>query len=624
MFSSFDVKIIIDELKNEYNIVGMKVDKVYKIGDEVRIKLYGRGRKDLVLKPGTALFATSYPKPAPQHPAGFAMQLRKHLGGLRILGIEQVGFDRIAKIEFGLFGEENLTKYYVILELFGDGNLILTDDKLTIIGALSQKVWSTRSVTTRERYAPPPAMSSPYEVDLEELIDGETEIVRRLANTMNIGGIYAEEICLRAGIDKRDHSPDPDKVREGIRTLLALPPSPAIVNGDVVPFDLLVHEGKERQAFSTLNEAADELYGKHELEQIAKKEVSKKEKQLNKLERILTTQQRTVEDYEKKSEQAQQKGNLLFAHYQFVDELIKRFYAAIKEKGWDATRSRVNAEERLSSIVKRMNEHEGTIIVELDGEEVELDITCSLNENAQRYYERAKKFKHKMKGARSAIERTQQSIEHTQKEDVAVESVEKKQRRKREWYERYRWFVSSEGHLVIGGRDARSNESIVKRHLEEGDIHVHADMTGAPQVIVKEGANASEDVLHEAGIFAVSFSKAWKMQVGGLDAYWVHPEQVTKDAPSGEFLTTGAFAIKGKKNYLKKLPLEVAIGIYKDKVMCGPITAVEKNCETNVRVVPGPRSKEDVAKRLQKMLEWDDLDEVVQALPPGTCTIVGK
>jgi predicted ribosome quality control (RQC) complex YloA/Tae2 family protein len=229
-----------------------------------------------------------------------------------------------------------------------------------------------------------------------------------------------------------------------------------------------------------------------------------------------------------------------------------------------------------------------------------------------------------MEGARTAIERTEESIERTKREDVKVESVEKKKRRKREWYERYRWFVSSEGHLVIGGRDARSNESIVKRHLEDGDIHVHADMTGAPQVIVKRGAGASESVLHEAGIFAVSFSKAWKMQVGSLDAYWVHPEQVTKDAPSGEFLTTGAFAIKGKKNYLKKLPVEVAIGVYDKKVMCGPVTAVEKNCESSIIVVPGSHSKEDVAKRLQKMLEWDDLDEIVQALPPGTCSIKEK
>jgi predicted ribosome quality control (RQC) complex YloA/Tae2 family protein len=335
MISSFDLKIIIDELTSDYALVGMKVDKVYKIGDELRIKLYGRGRQDLILKPGTAIFATSYPKVAPQHPAGFAMQLRKHLSGLRILSIEQLGFDRIAKITFGLFGEEELVKYFVYVEVFGNGNLILTDPENKIIGVLLPKAWATRTLRVRSQYEPPPSQLSPYDADAASIIDGETPIVKALATKMNMGGMYAEEICIRAGIDKQDPRPEPGALAHGIEEVLNLPKEPGIVDNAIVPFRLKIHEGKARTEFERLNQAADEIYGKWEMEKIATKELTKQEKHINKLERILATQERTIEDYEKRRSDAQERGDAIFEHYQLVDNLLKTLYSAVKNLGWD-------------------------------------------------------------------------------------------------------------------------------------------------------------------------------------------------------------------------------------------------------------------------------------------------
>lgn len=624
MISSFDTKIIVDELNNEYEIPGMKVDKVYKIGDEIRIKLYGRGRRDLILKPGEAVYVTQYPKQAPQRPSGFAMQLRKYLSGLRIMKISQLGFDRIVKLSFGLFGEkEDLIKFHVIVELFGNGNLILADDDLSIIGVLQSKVWSTRSLKAREIYEPPPQMLSPFDVDAEDILDGTSEIVKLLATKLNMGGMYAEEVCLRAGIDKHDPNPDPNLVKKGLEVLVGLAPSPAIVGGSIVPFDLLVHKGRERKPFSTLNNAADEIYGKHEMEQIAKKEVSKQQKHLSKLERILASQEKTVSQYEKKGQLAHHKGELIFSNYQLVDTLLSTLHDAVKGIGWDAVKERLaNADNAAARTVRSLDPKNGTITVVLDSDEVVLDIRKNINDNAQSYYETSKKMRHKIEGATKAMEMTRAKMERALKDDVEVKEVKKKVRKKKEWYERYRWFYTSDGHLVVGGRDARTNETIVKRYLKESDLHVHADITGAPQVIIKDAGDATDETIKEAGIFAVSFSKAWKISISSLDAYWVHPEQVTKDAPSGEFLGKGAFFIKGKKNYLHKLPVEVAIGIYKGKIMCGPLEAISKNCERHVQIVPGQMSKEQTGKRLMKIFEWDDVNDIVQALPSGTCNIV--
>ncbi|HOP08961.1 MAG TPA: NFACT family protein, partial [Candidatus Methanofastidiosa archaeon] len=333
MFSSFDVRIIVQELLDEYDILGMKVDKVYKIGEEIRIKLYGNGRRDLILKPGKAIFVTAYPKRAPQKPSGFAMQLRKYLAGLRIMNIEQIGFDRLVRISFGLYGgddKEDIIKYHLILELFGNGNLILTDHEDKIIGILQAQSWSTRSLKAKETYEPPPRMMSPYEVDIGQLVDSNYEVVKLLATKMNIGGMYAEEICLRGGLDKRDNNPDLEKMSKGIEALINLPKRPAIVKGRIVPFDLMTYAGEERTEFKTLNEAADEVYGKKEMEDIATEQVSKKDKQMNKLERILSSQLESLDSYGQKAERSQMMGDLIFENYLTVDKILNTLHKAVK------------------------------------------------------------------------------------------------------------------------------------------------------------------------------------------------------------------------------------------------------------------------------------------------------
>lgn len=42
-------------------------------------------------------------------------------------------------------------------------------------------------------------------------------------------------------------------------------------------------------------------------------------------------------------------------------------------------------------------------------------------------------------------------------------------------------------------------------------------------------------------------------------AWWVYPEQVSKSAPTGEYLTTGSMMIRGRKNYLSPQPLVMGI-----------------------------------------------------------------
>src|SRR3989338_1378632 len=126
-----------------------------------------------------------------------------------------------------------------------------------------------------------------------------------------------------------------------------------------------------------------------------------------------------------------------------------------------------------------------------------LDLTKSVEENASDYFEKAKKIKKKIKGAEDALKqhiRKLNELEAKQEKSDAEEAKKSEvQQRKKEWYEKFRWFLSSDGFLVVGGRDATSNEVVVKKHMEKGDLVFHTDMAGSPFFIIKaEGKDVPE------------------------------------------------------------------------------------------------------------------------------------
>lgn len=250
-----------------------------------------------------------------------------------------------------------------------------------------------------------------------------------------------------------------------------------------------------------------------------------------------------------------------------------------------------------------------------------LDIKKSVAENAAAYFEKAKKARRKMEGARTALEKARKKLQELTVEQGAREEKEKSQKpvlRKQNWYEKFRWFISSEGFLVIGGRDATSNEMVVKKHAEKQDIVFHTDMAGSPFFVIKtDGRQPGEATLQEVATATYVFSRAFKLGHLSTQVFWVKPEQVSKEANAGEFLPRGAFMIRGKTNYITP-EADVVIGIAKDgAIMCGPKHAIQKSCEKVVELAPGDEKPSDVAKKVRALLGGGTLDEIIRALPPG-------
>ena len=256
--------------------------------------------------------------------------------------------------------------------------------------------------------------------------------------------------------------------------------------------------------------------------------------------------------------------------------------------------------------------------------EIEIDWTKSVGENASIYFERTKKLKKKLEGAKRALAEAKEKLKKlAQKIEKERKEKRTKKERKKEWYEKFRWFFSSQGFLCIGGRDATTNEIVIKKYTEKDDLVFHADFSGAPFFVVKsQGKKIDKQSIEECGIAAGSFSKAWRLGLSYVDVYFVRPEQVSKKTKAGEYLTKGAFMIYGKKNYMK-VELKLAVSCAEGKVISGPVEAVAKQTKNYAVIIPGNEKPSAIAKEIKKNLKCDaDLDEIIRMLPPGESKIV--
>lgn len=270
---------------------------------------------------------------------------------------------------------------------------------------------------------------------------------------------------------------------------------------------------------------------------------------------------------------------------------------------------------------------------------VVLDVRKSIEANAAVYFEKAKKARKKVEGATAALERTEMKLQHLlslqeeEKKKLSAQSEVKKAAASRQgerlWFEKFRWFVSSEGFLCIGGRDASTNEIIIKKHADSSDIVFHTELSGSPFFIVKKDSNPSKVIgaatIEEAAIATASYSRAWKAGLQSVEVYWVKPEQVTKEAKSGEYLSKGGFMIYGRKNSMHSR-VELAIGVTGDgKVVGGPLTAVSASCLKSVRITQGDVKPSDAAKKIERILGLAGyLDEIIRALPAGEFKVLAN
>ncbi|MEE0901560.1 MAG: ribosome rescue protein RqcH [Methanobrevibacter sp.] len=650
--SNVDIYTISDELDNLLS--GARVDKSFQPTKDivvVRFHVPGTGRVDLVMQCGSRIHTSQYPLENPTTPPSFPMLLRKRIKGAHVVSVKQHNFDRVVEIKV------KKDKYYtLIVELFDKGNIILLDEDNNIILPLKRKQWSDRDISSKKEYKFPEERGiNPISVSAEDfktLFESDSDVVRTLAIN-GLGSLYAEEIIERANeiTEIQKNTPNNELNDNQIEalyqsltnlfdTLKNNSIKPQIVKNeskeDVVPLDLIKYEDFEKTNYETFNEACDEFYSKKVNTSIKDVKEAAWNKKVNKFEKRLRLQQETLDNFHTTIEESQHKGEVIYSNYPTIENIINVVNTArskdysFKEIGKTLKNAKKQgiAEAQIFESIDKM----GVLTLKIDDTSINIDPKVPIPENAEVYYEKAKKAKRKTKGALIAIENTKKQLEDVRaKKDIAMENIstpKKRVKKNLKWYEKLRWFLSSDGVLVIGGRDANTNENIVKKYLEPNDIYLHADIHGATSTAIKlNGTELNDNILKESGEFAASFSSAWSLGFTSQDVFWVHPDQVSKTPESGEFLPKGSFVIRGHRNYIRGARVKLAIGIvdYEGKrIMVGPIDALEAHCENFVVLKPGFTKKEAIAKKIINRINEDDLltlDDIIRVLPSGKCDI---
>ena len=701
--SSFDVARIVRELRT---MVGVRARKAYQPHyEQVVLRLNPKGKPpiDLVIVRGKRLYMSRRDRPMPNNPSPFAMLLRKHLGNSRLVAVEQVGFDRVLILTF----EHGGGRLKLVIELFRDGNVLLLDDEDVIIQPLTHVKYASRSLKRGEQYIPPPETVDPRGLDRAELDtildESNHSMIRTLAARVNLGRIYGNAVCTAAGIglDEPADSLDDEQrqalsdamtglleeLSEGEGSYLWFEDSDGLmawkaaedpVNIDSAssgisefsPIELPFMDSSMQVDIENLSAAYDAVFGAHDAIAYIRREEEKlaavgedEEEQRAKLDRRALQQRSAIERFESQAILTQVLAKSIQDNWTHVDDLLSQVNSLIENEDWQALDRKVED----VAWIDRVDPAKRTILARLPDEDnepgasVTLAVEKSVHQNAQTYFEQARTLKDKAKGAKAALERTETQATKEQAKrakEAAAGRVRLAKRSKRFWFEKHRWGILSDGRMIVGGRDAKGNDTVVRKYLRSTDLYIHADLHGAPSCslrlrdglevdpnpigfrpegvaslkISQEFADGLEDaqnlpaeIIEEGAQLAIAWSRAWGSGGAAATAFHARPAQVSKQTESGESIGRGAFVVRGQRTWYRDVPMEIAIGFATINNIPIPVSGtaagVSKICQRWALIKPGREKKETIANRIAKATGLAQ-DDVLSALPSGACEIV--
>ncbi|MEC9333366.1 MAG: NFACT family protein [Candidatus Thermoplasmatota archaeon] len=507
----------------------------------------------------------------------FVNAVRKTIKKSRLETISQLNGDRIICLEF-IRGDESHT---LIFEMFHKGNAILCSDG-NIKTVMRQQKFKHRSLKPGLEYLAPPGFN-PFESGFSkfsEAISGsERPIGASLTIDCNLGGEISNLACHRLEIDvstKIEQSKF-QSIYDQVEAILSDKIRPSIFLDDggknftVSSFNLShLRQGPQ---FDTFSEAIETYLNSRE-EPILVVE--------DKEDMRIIRQKQAIDNYLSKAKKLREKGNLIFSNVGLVKNAIK-------------------------------NEKD---TIQIENKEFKIDISKSPEANASDYFDKAKEMERKAKRTREIL--NTKPLKKPRRKKIKAENLE--------WFENYRWFITSEGEVAIGGKDSTTNERAVKKYLKNMDRYAHADVHGAPSVVVKNnGTPPSSDSMLEACHFSLAYSKAWAARVSSGHSFWVESDKVSKTPNTGEFLAKGSFVIRGKRNWNKNLELKLAIGLVDyngvEKLMGGPVMALENQSKKYAVFKPGFTDRKNLSKLLSNIFERD-ISEIEKLLPNGGFKLV--
>jgi len=688
--SSFDIARMALDINA---LAGARCRKMYQPHYEqvvLRLNPKGVAKRDLVIVRGQRVYFSQRDRPMPTQPPQFAMLLRKHLSNARLTGASQLGFDRILVLEFDTKdGRRDL-----VIEMFRNGNVILLDDQGVIIQPLTHVTYETRTIKRGEPYVAPPEPMDPRtwnQIQLRDVLqESDRDLAHTLAGKMSLGGAYAHNLCELAEMEPTQNASeieDVEQLYDAFQSMIEqignsgafavvdelFEPSTNPSEHDVQMETHCLEVGPLQLSndtlameFESLSHAIDSWKGAYDSSALARREAEKlaeitapgqTDSEAEKLARREGQQAAAIDKLTTKGAKQQDVGKSIQENWAHVESLLNQVTQSVDEIGWDETRTAIKKIEWIESA----NPASRTIQAKLPDENgqpgltVELNLDQTVHQNAQRYFAKGRKDKQRAEGAKAALadtQKRQKKVDKQRAKDEAAGRVTITKRTKKFWFERNRWTMLSSGQLLVGGRDAKGNDQIVKKHLSAADLYFHADLHGAPSCTLKlkegfepdpnpnpmlpEGVPSlrltqsldieehPEDALAGAAQMAVCWSRAWGSGGAAATAFHAKQGQVSKTTESGESLGRGAFVVRGNRHWYKDLSMELTLGMVAINGIPLPLVGTHETvssvCERWVRLTPGTQKKEQVATKIAKATGLLQ-DDVLSSLPPGNLTL---
>jgi predicted ribosome quality control (RQC) complex YloA/Tae2 family protein len=611
---------------------GYYVNNIYSINqDSILVKLHHPEKPDLFLVVSSIGMWLTGIKIDQIEENKMVKRLRDDLLRLKLVKVEQLDVERIAYLRFAGFDKE----FVLICEFFSDGNILLCNKDLKILALLHSIQVRHRELRVGATYTPPPQKGlNVFDIDeknFEEIESISTPIVRWFGRAFGLPAKYAEEILRQAKIDF--DSPANSLTGNEIKSIVESTKSLVgnIVNGNHDPVIVKTQDGlevypvmialqqTEFERIPSFMEGLDKVFSKILLEKGKVAQTSSLDKKMADIQSRIDEQDKAIQQVKERAEKISHLAKFLFS---------------VTSSGVTSVTDPLAAEKLKSQNAELVKER-GISFLKIDNEKIQIKEDSSIPAIASTLFDESKRQLAAIDSIQALKLKNQKELQKLKtRSETTKNAILFTEFKKKEWFERYRWFYTSDGLLAIGGRDSSSNSAIIRKQLTKSDKVFHAEIFGSPFFVLKEVPESLPfDSINEVAQATVCFSRAWREAMYGLSAYWVNPEQVKKGAPSGQFLAKGSFVLEGQKNFVKAPTLKLAVGIlYRDDhhmLMCGPPEPVKKYCMCYAVIEPGGHVMTETAKRLrvefiklsEDVAKQFSIDDFVRVLPAGESRI---
>ncbi len=626
--AGIELRYLVDKISEQ--VQDYYISNIYGITkDSVLFKLHHTEKSDLFMMVSTSGVWLTEVKIEQIEPNRLLKRLRSDLLRLKLKKIEQIGAERIAYFTFEGFGKE----FVLVGEFFGDGNILLCNKDMKILALQHSIEVRHRKLSVGLEYVQPPNSGLDIfnisESNFDDLKTTDLVAARWFGRTLGLPKKYVEGIFDIASVDPKTignllTNEQIEKIFETTKKIVS-----DVVSGnheaiivknektEVLPLKLGKLEG-EIVSSNSLIEGLDTVFTENIVARGKSIQSSGSDKKIKELETQISEQEKAIQTVKERSKNVTNVANSLY-------EMVSSGIISIDDVAAQGILTRYNA---------KLTSEKGISLIVVQDEKIKINTKSSLQSIASVLFNEAKKQSGAIKSIEEIKEKTKRKLEKLQNKTEAEEDIILvSEIRKKNWYERYRWFFTSDGYLAVGGRDAASNSAVVRKQLVKNDKVFHGDIFGSPFFILKDAQNAPETSMKEVAHATVCFSRAWREGLYGVSAFWVNPEQVKKSAPSGEFLPKGSFTIEGQRNFIKSENLKLAVGIIPQEdgyaLTCGPPETIKKNSICYAIIEPHGLEMVETAKKIrieflkihEQIVKKISIDDFVRVLPAGKSQI---